>query len=340
MEQNIPGMNPDADLPESLPDDIDELGSAELADDLIREQATGPVPLGPAIPGEEEDTVLIVETALEPEEIAALAALEAQGEISAFLAPEGASARLPEDTILGGIELEISNPWYRSRGFYVGAGLLSGTALAFGAVLLLRGRRTRTRTRRVMLPRGMFPSRIRPAASHPQGILNQWSRQLSSQASRLSGQARELTGQASKLTGQAQGSLTRLARSAQGTALTLKPLQRPVSASNLVQRAQTQLSGLPKQASGQLSSLGSATRATTTQAISKTQANLAQARANVGAGAANAGRSIRRGWKLSRTFTLGMAAGALWAAFFTPESGEDTRQHFSQTFRGRNRTNR
>src|SRR5579859_5064424 len=355
MEQNITGMSDGDDLPGILPNDIEEPSSAELAADLLREQATGPISLGPATPdqeedmllaaallsdqatgpisldptisGVEEDTVLIVETAMSPEEMNILG---------------------PEDTILDGIDLEMGAPWYRSRWLYLGAGLLGGTALAVGTAFLIRGANNRKRRAPFSqaVRSSLVRSHVRSVSPRTQGVLSQWSNQLSGQASKLTGQTNKLAGQASKLTGQVQGQLGRLARRTQGTALNLKPLQRQASIGNLAQRAQSQLSGLSKQASGQLSgfskqasgqlsSIGSATRATTTQAISKAQANLAQARAGVAIGADRTRRSVRRGWKFSRNFSLGMAAGALWAAFFTPESGEATRQHLTETFRSR-----
>src|SRR5690242_13663311 len=119
MDQDTTGINDVNNLPGDLPNDIEEPGSAELAADLLREQATGPVPLGPAAPGQGEDAVLLVETVSVPDQPESLA----QGEMPP-----------------GEMDLGAGLPWYRSRWLYVGAGLAGGTALAVTAVLLLRKR--------------------------------------------------------------------------------------------------------------------------------------------------------------------------------------------------------
>lgn len=299
MEQDITGMSDTSQPPDHLPDDIEEPGSAELAAELVREQVSGPVPLGPAIPGQGEDAVLLVETVTTPDQLEALS---------------------PEDTILGRIDLEEGAPWYRSRWFYLGAGLVGGTALATGAVLLIRNRRARRRT----------------AFWRAQNALSQWSNQLGGQTDRLTSQVRRLTrqkrkptSQLGKLSGQGQQQLSRLASSAQEATLSHMPFQRQSSASKWLKQSRRQLTNLSQQAGGQLSSIGAATRATTAQAIGKTQAGLVQVRQGVASGAARTGEGIKSGWKFSRNFTLGMTAGAMWAALFTPQSGETTRRRFA-----------
>lgn len=81
-----------------------------------------------------------------------------------------------------------------------------------------------------------------------------------------------------------------------------------------------------------MSAIGSSIGSTTGQAVGKTQEGLAQIRQGMAAGASKTGEGMKRGWKLSRNFTLGMTAGAIWAAFFTPESGESTRQRLTTIF--------
>jgi gas vesicle protein len=352
MEQDITGMNDVRGLPGNLPNDIDEPGSAELAADLLSEQATEPIPLGPTTPGQGEDTVLLVETAMVPDQTGALS---------------------PEDTILGGIDLEEASPWYRSRWLYLGAGLAGGAALAAGTVFLIRSRNTRQSQAAIARAQSLVSqwpsqlseqagrltsqvSRITSQASRPTrqtGVLAWQMGRLSGQASRLTrqkrrparridtltGQMSRLTGQASKLSGQAQGQISRLAGRIQGATVSRMPLQRQTSPTNWLRQTQQQLTNLSQQAGGQLSSIGSSigttTRAASAQAIGKTQESLAQVRQGVAAGAARTGEGIKSGWKFSRNFTLGMTAGAVWAALFTPQSGETTRQHLSSIFQSR-----
>jgi hypothetical protein len=316
MEQVNSGMNDVNDLSDdSLQDkdklDGEELAADQLAADLLREQAEGPVPFELATPGEGEDLVLLVEAISLPEEPETLSPEEQREEMS----------------------LDDGSPWYRSPRFYIGAGLIGGAALAAGAVFFSRSRKTRQQ---------------RTTLGRAQSILSQWSNQLSGQTSRLTEQASKLarqmntfprwsgslgvrvnrlTDQATKFTSQAQDQISRLTGRRQKNALVLIPLQRQPSASKW--RKQTQR---------QLSSIGSFIGTTSTQALNKTQEGLAQFKQGVASGAAKTGEGIQTGWKLSRTFTLGMVAGAVWAAIFTPESGETTRRHLSTIFqRGKTR---
>jgi hypothetical protein len=309
MDQDTSGMREGTDLPGDLPNDIDEPGSAELAADLLREQATGPVPLGPAAPSQGEDVVLLVETVSFPD----------QDEV---LSSEG--------LFIGELDPGDDSPWYRSRWLYIGAGLASGAVLAAGAVLLLRNRNT---------------SRQGSA----QRLIGQWSDQLSNQTNKLIKQARKparrqtallagalssLTHQASDLTDQAQKQFNRLAKGSQTSGMRLSRQTR-ANANKWLKQTQQQLADLSHQAGDQLGFLGEAIGSSTSQAIDRTQGGLEQIRQGVVTGAAKTGEGIETGWKLSRNFTLGMAAGALWAALFTPQSGETTRERLNTIFQSR-----
>ncbi len=312
MDQDTTGINDVNDLPGDLPNDREEPGSAEMAADLVREQATGPVPLGPAVPGQGEDAVLLVETASTLDQPESLA----QGEMP-----------------LGEMDIGAGSPWYRSPWFYAGAGLAGGTALAVTIVLLFRKRGGTKR---------------RSALGRAQNVLTQWPK-LGEQAGKitrpitkparptrmLSGQVSKLAGQAGGITDQAQKQFSRLARRPQSARMTIVPLPRPARPNKWMKQTQQQLSNLSQQAGGQLSAIGSSIGGTTAQAIGKTQAGLTQIGQGMAAGAAKTGKGMKRGWKLSRNFTLGMTAGAVWAALFTPESGERTRQHFTTMFQNR-----
>ncbi|HEY7347691.1 MAG TPA: hypothetical protein VH599_05180 [Ktedonobacterales bacterium] len=324
MEQDITGMSDASDLPEHLPNDKEEPGSAELAADLAREQAAGRIPPGSATPGQGEDAILFVETGRLPDQESALS---------------------PEDAILGTADLEAGSPWYRSRWLYLGASLAGGIALAVGAALLIRNRNARRR---------------RTALWRAQNFLNQWSNQLSGQTGRLTEQVSRFTGQIGKptrragrvrrradmITRQAQNQLSRLASRTQGVPLSRMPRQRQKTITKWLKQTRRQLTNLSRQAGGQMGSFGDAlssvrsslrrtTRATTAQAIGKTQESLAQVRQGVASGAARTGKGIKSGWKFSRNFTLGMTAGAVWAALFTPQSGEATRQRLTAFFPSR-----
>ncbi|HEU5370413.1 MAG TPA: hypothetical protein VFU69_18220 [Ktedonobacterales bacterium] len=312
MDQDTTGMNDVNDLPGDLPNDIEEPGSAEMAADLVREQATGPVPLGPAVPGQGEDAVLLVETASVSDQPESLL----QGEMP-----------------LGEMDIGAGSPWYRSPWFYAGAGLAGGTALAVTAVLLLRKRGAMQR--RSALGRAQNVLTQWPKLGEQAGKLTRPIRKPARQTRMLSGQVSKLAGQAGGITGQAQKQFSRFARRPQGARMTIVPLQRQPRSSRWVKQTRQQLSNLSQQAGGQLSAIGSSIGGTTAQAIGKTQAGLAQISQGMAAGAAKTGESMKRGWKLSRNFTLGMTAGAIWAAFFTPESGESTRQHFTTMFQNR-----
>ena len=142
----------------------------------------------------------------------------------------------------------------------------------------------------------------------------------------------KLTDQAAKLTDQAQDQISQLTRRKQRSGLNFIPLQRQSSASKWLKQAQHQLNDLTQQASDQLSSIGSSIGTTSNQALDKTQESLAQIRQGVASGAAKTGEGIHTGWKFSRNFTLGVLAGAVWAAIFTPQNGETTRQHLGAVF--------
>ena len=307
------GMHNMDDLPGDLPNDRDEPGSAELAAELVREQATGPVPLGPAAPGKGEDVVLLVETVSFPD----------QTEVFS-----------PEGMLVGELDLGDGSPWYRSRWLYVGAGLASGAVLAAGVVLLLRDRNARQK------------ESVLGSAQH---LFGQWSDQLGDQTGKLMGQIKKsgrqtgwlagamnsLTDQASDLTDQAQRQFNQLAKRSQASGIPLLTRQSQSNANTWLKQTQHQLRDLSQQAGDQLGSLGDAIGSTTSQALDKTQEGLAQIRQGLATGVAKTGEGIETGWKFSRNFTLGMAAGAIWAALFTPQSGETTREHLSTLFQSR-----
>ncbi len=329
MEQINTGMNDGNNLPTDFPKNKEELDSEKLAADqltadLLREQAEGPIPLKPAAPGEGEDVVLLVETISLPEE-------------PGTLSPE-------EQMMLKEMGLDEGSPWYRSPWFYMGASLAGGAALAAGAVFFFRNRKKHQQ---------------RTTLGRAQNLLSQWSNQLSGQTGRLTEQARKLTrqikksprrsvsfagtmnrltDQATKLTDQAQDQISQLTKRKQGGKLYFMPLQRQSSASKWLKQTQHQLNDLTQQVGGQLSSIGSSIGTTSTQALDKTQEGLAQIKQGMASGAAKTGEGIQTGWKLSRNFTLGVAAGAVWAAIFTPQNGETTRQHLGAIFqRGKTR---
>lgn len=344
MEQDLTGLNEAADMPgkaadipTNLPNDIDEPGSAEIASDLVREEATGPVPLGPAIPEQGEDAVLFVETIDGPELVEVIAPTEevltgadvseadmlSAGVLGAALAGGNVAgadlvgAELPTAGlgIDPGPNMKEGAPWYQSRWMYLGAGLVvAATAtLGIGSYVLIRNRNRRNRglniTRRVASSLGR--ARLQ-AGMLSQGRLNQLTNQLS--------------GQAGKWSGQAQGQLSRLARTTQGAA-NLKPLQQ-------------QLTALTAQAGGQLRSLGATTRATTTGAVGKAQESLSQVGQSVATSASMARSGLKHGWKLGRNFTLGATAGMLWSYLYAPQDGETTRQHIKQMLPPQLKTNK
>jgi gas vesicle protein len=320
MDQERMGIDDKNNLPKDLPNDIDQPSSAELAADLIREQATGPVPLGPAKPQQGEDVVLLVETVSLPDQ------------------PEGLAA---ESLYAGELGMgDADNPWYRSRWVYIGTGAALGTALAAaGTILLLKQRNARQQ--RIPL-RGA------------QQTLRQWSNQLSEQTNRFTTQIRKparqtkrlaapissLTEQANTLSDQAQRQLNRLTR--RSRALRLNRLQRQgqANAQKWIKQTQQHLADLSHQASDQFNAVGSSIGATTSQAIGKTQEGWSQIKEGVAMGAAKTGEGIQSGWKFSRTFSLGAVAGALWAACFTPETGEATRQRIKQAMQSIRKRNK
>lgn len=324
MEQINSGISDVNDLPGDLPKDKEERVNEELAADqvtadLLREQAAGPVPLEPAVPGEGEDVVLLVETVSLPDE------------------PGTETLSSEERKMLEEMGMDEGSPWYRSPWFYMGASLAGGAALALGALFFLRNRNRQQRT----------------TLGRAQNVLSQWSNQLSGQTGKLTEQASKLTrqirkpprrsvsftGQMNRLTDQAQDQISQLTRRRQRSGLNIIPLQRQSNASKWVKQTRHQLNDLSQQVGSQLGSIGSAIGTTSTQALDKTQEGLAQIRQGVARGAAKTGEGIQTGWKFSRNFTLGMTAGALWAAIFTPQNGETTRQHLGAIFqRGQTRS--
>ena len=148
MEQVNSGMNDGNDLPDDFPKNTNELDSEELAADLLREQAEGPVPLERTTPGEGEDVVLLVETISLPDE------------------PGAGTLSSEEQRMLEEMGMDEGSPWYRSPWFYMGASLAGGAALAAGAVFLFRNRKAR---------------KPRTTLGRAQNVLSQWSNQLGGQ---------------------------------------------------------------------------------------------------------------------------------------------------------------
>ena len=317
MEQNVTHTNDVTNIPGNLPGDNEQAGSVEQGLGLTEEQIAKLLeeqPLESAAPGAGEDVVLFVETISVPE--------QAMEPSPAGVMPGSA----PEDMILAGIDLEAGVPWYRSRWMFVGTSLVAGTALSIGAVLLVRGLNRRNQRRAVSrnIIRPIRRSRRRLSL----GAAPLWQ-------SRSGGWANRLSGQASRLTSQAQGRFSRLTHRAQGSATALNPLQRRGSAQTMMGRTRRRLAQLSTRTSGQFGSVGTTTRTRAAQAIKGTQENLAQLGKGLTLGVEKTGESLKRSWKLGRNFALGVSAGAVWAALFTPQSGEATRQHLAQTFQAR-----
>lgn len=326
MEQNVTNTNDVTHIPGNLPGDEGQPGSVEqglglteeqLAE-LLEEQAQEP-----ATPGAGEDTVLFVETISVPEQ----GIEDAPEDIMLGGAPgDVILASAPEDMLLEGIDLEVSAPWYRSRWMFVGTSLVAGTALSIGAVLLVRG--LRRRNRRLAVSQSM----IRPLRRSRKRLARGTAPLLQG---RFGGLANQLSGQANSLTSQVQGRFSRLTnRTSAGTSL-LNPLQRGGSARSVTNNAWRQLAQFSTRARGRFSSLGVPTRTRAAQAIKGTQESLAQLGKGMTLGVEKTGESLKRSWKIGRNFALGVSAGAVWAALFTPQSGETTRQRLAETFQAR-----
>lgn len=296
MEQDLTGWNDAtdmpgnaADIPTNLSNDIHELGSAEFADDLTREETTGPGPLEPTDLDQGEDIVWLVETLEDPEFVEVIMPTD-----EVLVSADDLGADL---STTFGSNLEEDKPWYQSRWIYLGAGLVIAVTatVGIGSYVLIRNRNQRNRgltiTRRVTDSLGR--ARIQTGAL-TQGRLSELTNQLSSQAGKFSEQA--------------QRQLGRFARANQGAA-NRNPLQRQ----------------LTTQVGEQLRSLGSTTKAVTTNAVSKTQEGLLQVRESAATSTAMAKAGLKHGWKLSRNFTLGATAGMLWSYLYAPQDGETTR---------------
>jgi len=292
MEHHPNEVNDAPHLPDDLPNDEDRSEISELAAELFREQAAGPIPLGTAISDQGADEVLLVETISESEPIGIVALTEDELIGTAANTDLGIDLGANPDA-----DLEIGIPWYQSRWTYLGAGLLlTSAAVAIGSVVLLRG-------------------------------LNQRKRRNQRKTGQLRHLAGQLTTQTGKLTGQAQGRLRRLTHRSQSAITNFKPLRRRRNGRGglLINRTQQQLNTLSAQAGDQLRSLS----ATTTHLMSRTQEGATQISKNVTLGAKKTRVGLRRGWRLSRTSLIGAAAGMLWTYLYAPQSGETTRQHLS-----------
>jgi hypothetical protein len=230
----------------------------------------------------------------------------------------------PENLIPGGIDLEMGVPWYRSRWMYVGTGLVAATALSIGTILLIR-QRSQLNPRRAVSQNIIKPIKrsrkrrlVLQTAPRIRGRFTRWSNQLSGQTNRLIGQAR--------------GQINRLTRRTPGTGAMLNSLQRQSTARALMNRTRRQLGQFSAPISRRVGLLRGAARTRAIRTTSTIQENLTQLGEGVAQGAEKVGTGLKRGWKIGRSFTLGAAAGALWAMLFTPQSGETTRQHLAQPF--------
>jgi hypothetical protein len=100
----------------------------------------------------------------------------------------------------------------------------------------------------------------------------------------------------------------------------------------MLNRARQQPGQFSARISQQLGSLRGAARTRATRPIKDIQEHLATLGERVSLGVEKVGTRLKHGWKVGRSFTLGIAAGALWAMLLTPQSGATTRQRLAQPF--------
>ncbi len=311
MQQDISGMNNTPHLPNETPNEpIDALlneGIEPLPGMQSEEQAgieqRSPLEAAelPGTPSQGEDSVLMVET---------------------VILPEATEALLPEEVALGAVDLDIAPPWYRTRWFYIGAGVIATAVASAGALLLIQ--RLRKRKRRsfragqmgTALRQVSFPS-LRAASTRAQGTLNRLTSQLASYSGKRAGQ---LPKQLPRLTGQAQQTSNRM-----------KALPQQLMSNITPSRIRGQMENPLQIANRQFTTLGEKARTTTARTVGQVQQGFSSVGTGVSNGIARTGKSFQRAWKLGRAFAIGIGAGAVWASLFTPQSGEENRAHLAQT---------
>lgn len=246
-----------------------------------------------------EDNVLIVETIAFPDaadlassiELAAAAEPASSAEVW-FAMPEG----------------ETRLPWYRTRWFSIGAGVLASALLGVGAALVIRQMQRRRHQRFSLRSLKSLQAAAQRLSLPP----------LRQVTTRSQQQINHLTNQS-------------------GTALSARTHELQDSLSRLTNRARAQQEPLARWMRDQASQLNTQTRALSARTVEQLQQGLSAARESVAAGASTTGTTLKHGWRSGRSLAFGVGVGALWASLFTPHSGQATRAHLADLFQRRQR---
>jgi hypothetical protein len=296
MQQDFSEIHDTPHLPNDVPNEGTRFSEAAKGKQQAgkgkppaRESAELAASLGP---GQEEDALLRVETFI---------LQDTDEDEAVFL--EGPSTGV--DTAL---------PWYRTRWFYISAGVVATALTSAGTILLIQGLRRRKHQRFLV---GQVKTALRPASSRAQSRLNQFTGQLGEQTS--------------KRVRQFQKQLVRLSRQTQQAPGRMKIMQRQASAAIAPKHTRGQLKKSSQLAGRQLEAFGDKARITTARAASQVQHSLSSVSTGVSSGVARTGKSFQHTWKLGRALAIGIGSGAIWASLFTPQSGEETRTHLAET---------
>lgn len=321
MQQDISGTNDISRAPDEVPNErVDDLlneGIEPVSGLPAGEQARTDQPssleagelLAGNAPSQGEDSVLMVET---------------------VIVPEAAEALLPEEVALGTIDLDVTPPWYRTRWFYISAGVVAAAVTSAGTILLIQGLRQRKRQRfltgqmSTVLRQVSLPA-LRATSTRAQERLSQWTSQIASNPG--------------KRVSQLPKQLPRLTEQTQTVSNQIKSLQQQLMSNVAPSHIREQLENPLQMANRQFSVLGEKARTTTARTVGQVQQGFSSVGTGVSNGVARTGQTLQRGWKLGRAFAIGTGAGAVWASLFTPQSGEETRAHLAQTlqrFRNKN----
>lgn len=313
MQQDVSGMN---DTPHRLDDIPHENG------DFLMNEGLDPLSGGQA----EQPPDIERPSPLEAAELLAGAAAD-QGEdsvlmVETIVVSDAAEGAFPEGAAPGTLDLNMALPWYRSRWFYISAGVVTTALTCTGTILLIQGMNKRKRRRALVgrmktgLQQASFFS-MRGAGSRAQGKLNQLTNQLAGQYTRSASQL--------------QKQLTQLRGPAQQASSRIQGIPRQMSSNGVSKRTRAQWGKSSKIAGSQLRLLGEKARTTSARTANQVQNSLASMGTGISNGVANTGKSAQHAWGLGRIFAIGIGAGAVWASLFTPRSGEENRAHLADT---------
>jgi hypothetical protein len=293
MQSDIPAMN---DTPHWLNDVPHENG------DFLRNEGRSPFSGGQAEQPPDIEQPSPQEAAERLERAAADQGEDSVLMIETIVLPDAAEEAFPGEASEG-TDLDIALPWYRSRWFYISAGVVTTAVSCAGTLLLIQEMNKRRRRRALM---GKVKTGWQQASLFP------------------------MRGASLRAPGRFDQLITQLSGLAQQAPSRIKAMQRQLRSNSVSKRTRGQLEKSSQLAARQISLLGEKARATSVRTANQVQNSLSSVGTGISNGVAYTGKSVHHTWNLGRIFAIGLGSGAVWASLFTPRSGEENRAHLAE----------